>query len=215
MHGYRRIQHCMCMYLIVCSCIWMYCMYCMYCMYMYVCVCIVCIACIDCIACMRVYCMYMYVWYVWYVWYVCVCMCMYWNCPIFTYIHIHAIHTHTDICIWGIHMHIICTVHMCMYVTPEYIQYIHAHFNTYTYALACSLMQETGKTRMGLKTSDDGPGWLTTPPFRLRYQPNTAHFASACPSGAAECLLAEPPGARAPKPVRRREVKFFTTVSVH
>ena len=56
-----------------------------------------------------------------------------------TYIYIQYRHIQTY-AFWGIHMHMICTVHMCLYVTPEYIQYIHSHFNTYTYALAGSLM---------------------------------------------------------------------------
>ena len=37
-------------------------------------------------------------------------------------------------------MHTICTVHMCMYLTPRYKQYIHALFDTYRYAHAGSLM---------------------------------------------------------------------------
>jgi hypothetical protein len=37
-------------------------------------------------------------------------------------------------------MHTICTVHMCMYLTPIYKQYIHAVFDTYRYAHAGSLM---------------------------------------------------------------------------
>jgi hypothetical protein len=40
-------------------------------------------------------------------------------------------------------MRMICTMHMCAYVTPKYIQYIHALFNTYTYAYAGSLMIES------------------------------------------------------------------------
>ena len=56
-----------------------------------------------------------------------------------TYIYIQYIHIQTY-AFWGIHMHMICTVHMCLYNTPEYLQYIHSHFNTYTYALAGSLM---------------------------------------------------------------------------
>ncbi len=60
-----------------------------------------------------------------------------------TYIYIPCINIQTY-AFSGIHMHMICTVPMCLYITPEYIQYIHAHFNTYTYALAGSLMEMAG-----------------------------------------------------------------------
>ena len=40
-------------------------------------------------------------------------------------------------------MYMICTMHMCAYVTPKYIHYVHALFNTYTHAHAGSLMRHS------------------------------------------------------------------------
>ena len=60
----------------------------------------------------------------------------------FEHTYIQYLHIQTY-AFWGIHMHMICTVHMCLYNTPGYIQYIHSHFNTYTYALAGSLMMSS------------------------------------------------------------------------
>ena len=144
--SYIQIQHDICMiqahrykYSTVFVCIFMYLHY--MCMYLYL------------LNVLHVWyvsvwiCMYRIYWYVLYVWYVCVCMCMYmlyfYVSKMYdfdhTYIYIQYIHIQTY-AFWGKHMHMIYTVYMCQYVTPEYIQYIHAHFNTYTFAQAGSLM---------------------------------------------------------------------------
>jgi hypothetical protein len=52
-------------------------------------------------------------------------------------------------------MHTICTVHMCMHLTPRYMQYIHALFNTYKYAHAGSLM---GQIRASFRRAGDQDG---------------------------------------------------------
>ena len=74
-----------------------------------------------------------------------------------TYRYIQYRHIQTY-AFWGIHMHMICTVHMCLYNTPEYIQYIHSHFNTYTYALAGSLMSGVERWIEGTGEGDSGEG---------------------------------------------------------
>ncbi len=83
-----------------------YCMYCMYCMHMYVSACIACIGCIAFNA----------------------CICMYWDLHMFTYIHIHTIHAHTDICILGYTYTLYVCVHIKFSNTCNitwHIQYIH------------------------------------------------------------------------------------------
>ena len=105
---------------------------CIYRQYLYVSVCI-CMYCMySCIACMCLYCLYPYV-----------SVCMY-RIGKYGYIRIHTIHTIHTYAFGGVDMHTICTVHMCMYLTPRYKQYIHALFDTYRYAHAGSLMT-TGK----------------------------------------------------------------------
>jgi hypothetical protein len=101
----------MCMYVCVCICMYgMYCMYCVYCMDMHVCVCIVNFVCI---------CMYLYVLHV----FVCTDTTL-----ISTYIHIHTIHAHTDICILEYTYALYVCVHMYTSNTCNitgYFQYIH------------------------------------------------------------------------------------------
>ncbi len=78
--------------------------------------------------CMCLYCLYQYV-----------SVCMY-RIGIYRYIQIHTIHMIHAYAFGGVYMHTICTVHMCMYLTSIYKQYIHALFDTYRYAHAGSLM---------------------------------------------------------------------------
>ena len=50
--------------------------------------------------------------YVLYVWHVCVYICLYLNFGFATYIHIHTIHAHTDICILVFTYALYVCVHM-------------------------------------------------------------------------------------------------------
>ncbi len=115
------------MYLYVSVCICIYRQY----MYVYVCICTYCLY--SCIDCMCLYCLYQYV-----------PACMY-GMGKYRYIQIHTIHTIHTYAFGGVYMHTICTVHMCMYLTPRHNQYIHALFDTYRYAHAGSLMSTTPK----------------------------------------------------------------------
>ncbi len=57
--------------------------------------------------------------------------------------HIHTIHTHTDIRTWGVKIYThTCTFCTCMYLTLAYMQYKHAILDAYTHAHAGSLMEE-------------------------------------------------------------------------
>jgi hypothetical protein len=105
---------------------------CIYRQYMYVSVCI-CMYCLyPCIDCMCLYCLYQYV-----------SVSMY-RIGKYRYIQIHTIHTIHTYAFAGVYMHTICTVHMCMYLTPQ-IQAIHTCTFRYIQICTCRFTDGPGR----------------------------------------------------------------------
>ena len=105
------------------------------------------------------YCLYIHVWYVGHV---CVCICLYWNFWIFTYIHMHTIHAHTDISFWCLHVH---CIYVCICLPLRLIQAkLQANYNSYTYVLS-------------------GSRWHTNEPLEGRIGQGSIWWKNVCVSG--------------------------------
>jgi len=127
-------------------------------MYVYVFVCIVHIACIVCIVCIRMYLCVLHVLYVLYVLYVCACIENSISSHTYTYIQYMHIQTYA---LWGAHMH---CMYVCIFIPEIHVIY-HGICNTYTYALAGSLM--TGTHPSPLRS----PRSVLPPPVGMQFFP--------------------------------------------